>query len=205
MRHELERVDAKVCLHAGPKEVTRSNRVNEAQGLQVGSRQEGAVDRLSHARPRDASACSNDLLDGLVGGLDEVFERLVELGRHVAAGEVLKGGLVVANVGDKHLDAELVEEVFDVQRLGAHAGQQDAGSIGHLDAIRHGEQQQVDEVRVLDEGVNPLPRGLELLQGLHQLPHFGEAELGRLALEVERRNVLVRRSLPDQVEQTLEV
>jgi len=58
---------------------------------------------------------------------------------------------------------------------------------------------------VLDEGVNPLPRGLELLEGLHQLPHFGEAKVGRLALEVECRDVLVRRSLPDQVEQALEV
>src|SRR5262245_13778211 len=58
---------------------------------------------------------------------------------------------------------------------------------------------------MLDEGVNALPSGLELLEGLHQLPHFSKAEPGRLALEVERRNVLVHCSLPDQVEQTLEV
>src|SRR4030095_16297584 len=39
--YELECIDAKVCLHAGPKEVARSNRVNKAKSLQVGSRQEG--------------------------------------------------------------------------------------------------------------------------------------------------------------------
>jgi hypothetical protein len=38
IRHKLECVDAKVCLHASPKEVARSNRVNKAKGLQVGSR-----------------------------------------------------------------------------------------------------------------------------------------------------------------------
>src|SRR5437879_6750649 len=97
--HELERVDAKVCLHVVPKEVTRHKRVNEAKGLQVGRRQEGAVDRLSHACRRDTSACSNDLLDGLAGGSDEVFEGLVKLGRHVATDEGIKGGRVVANVG----------------------------------------------------------------------------------------------------------
>src|SRR5262249_48575477 len=113
--------------------------------------------------------------------------------------------LVVANVGDEHLDAELVEEVFDIQRLSTHAGQQDAGRVGHVDAVRRGEQQQVDEMRVLDKGVNPLPRSLEFLEGLHQLPHFGQAEPGCFALEVERRDVLIRRSFSDQVEQTLEV
>src|SRR5262249_22243888 len=82
IRHKLECVDAQVCLHAGPEEVTGDDRINETKGLQVSSRQEGAVDRLSHALPRDASAFGNDLLNGLVGGLDEVFERLVEFGRH---------------------------------------------------------------------------------------------------------------------------
>src|SRR5262249_41613404 len=82
--HELERVNAKVCLHVIPKEVTRRKLINEAKGLQVCRRQEGAVDRLSHACRRDTPACSNNLLDSLVGGADEVFERLVKLGRHVA-------------------------------------------------------------------------------------------------------------------------
>ena len=108
-------------------------------------------------------------------------------------------------MGDQHLDAELVEKVFDVQRLSADAGEQDAGSVGHREAIRYGEQQQIDEVCVLDKGINAFSRGLELLESLHQLPHFGKAKVRRLALEGERRNVLVRRSLPDQVEQTLEV
>src|SRR5437879_12691294 len=60
--HELECVDAKVCLYVVPKEVTRHKRVNEPKGLQVCRRQEGTVDRRGAACGRDTSAYSTDLL-----------------------------------------------------------------------------------------------------------------------------------------------
>src|SRR5439155_5603881 len=103
------------------------------------------------------------------------------------------------------LDDELVEEIFDVQGLGAHARQQDRARVGHLKTIRYGEQQEVHQLGLLDKGINLLATGLELLEGLHELSHFGEAEMWRLTLEGERRDVWICHGLANQVEQALEV
>src|SRR5262249_27393076 len=107
---QLECVNTEVCFHAIPKEVTGSNHIDETELFQVRSRQESAVDRLGYVRTGNAPPLSHDLLDGLIGGLHEIFKRLTEFGGHGAVVVVFKSSFVVTDGRDEDLDAELVEE-----------------------------------------------------------------------------------------------